>query len=274
MILRKVLFIAIASGSIAFLIITGLRSYIVDYYNRANLIDSVSTHVVDKEYVVKRPKVKTFNIVKASVVKSPSKAKYIPSIVSAKLIYENGSMDAVQMQSHKDAYVSDLLPILVKLRQDYDFSIPTALAQSWYESNFGTSWLAINANQYFGVKYSESLFKDIKKNTGKEIVRSVVRRKDDCGSKECSFVKLESRWSSFFIYAYIIDRTYAKRVKKGSEPKYARFAKALMSGNKTNYSTQKGYASSIIKIVKDNGWDKYEDITYEQALIFQEKLRQ
>lgn len=240
------------------------------FKKQASAETAIPSSVIDKSSLLSKPKpAKRFTEKVASV----KLVKYVPSVISARAIYKAGSMDAIAMESHKKAFILDVLPVLAKLRETMDFSIPCALGQCWHESNFGCSWLAINANQLFGIKYSKSLFDDIEKKAGKKMPYSFVSKRDDCGEKNCDFTKLESRWSSLYVYAYVINRTYAPRVKQGSGVKYERYAKALMSGKSANYATQKGYSDKIIKIIKDNDWGKLEDISYEKALSLKYETR-
>ena len=193
----------------------------------------------------------------------------------ARMIYDKGLMDKIDEEALKSAFIVDMLPSVVKLRERYDFSVSNAFGQAWIESNFGSSYLGVKANQLYGIKFVQSLLDSIESKASVKLNYSVIARKDDCGKKDCRFIKLGGRWSSIFVYAFLIDKRYAKRAKKyKGRPRFEAYALALSDDKGgMNYSTSKGYDKQLIKVVKQNGWQVFDSFTYEDAIAFQKKAR-
>lgn len=131
-----------------------------------------------------------------------------------------------------------------------DFKIPAAIvaAQFLLESRSGTSKLAKNANNFFGIKYTAKIKKFCKKDAKNNVI--VMRAHDDCcQTKKCKnpdkFAVFKTPEDCFRAYGNFLK---GKRYKKlYNNLNYEDWAHGL---KKAGYATDPNYATSLINIIQ------------------------
>ncbi len=140
-------------------------------------------------------------------------------------------------------YIEQYAQTAQKQQSEYGIPASIILAQGLLESSAGKSWLAINANNHFGIKCSEWKGESVKYTDDK---------KDECFRKYGSvlesyqdhseFIKNRPRYASLFE----LDRT-----------DYEGWAHGL---KKAGYATDATYAYKLISLIDNYGLHKYDNI--------------
>jgi flagellum-specific peptidoglycan hydrolase FlgJ len=163
----------------------------------------------------------------------------------------------VVTKAAKSTYMDDVLSdasvfttLAERTAKHYKIPRGIVMAQLILESNFGTTKLAIEGNNFFGHKWN-------KKTKGEGIVGNISEY-DDCGSEKCLFRKYESRWYGFHWHGKVLERY--KQGKDYTNADYKEFAKCLcgetLGTGSMNYATScndKGnpYWKALIKVIED-----------------------
>lgn len=140
------------------------------------------------------------------------------------------------------------------------YKVPASitLAQGILESASGTSELAVNARNHFGIKCKgkewsgETYYKSSKEDTGKRIY-----------DKTSCFRKYNSIEESFRDHSkFIAERPYYTNCFKSNVVDYKDFAHCL---KKSGYATDRNYAHSLINIIESYGLYAFDDVQREQV---------
>lgn len=144
------------------------------------------------------------------------------------------------------SYIEQYKNIAIREMQEYKIPASITLAQGILESAAGTSELAVNGNNHFGIKCHKGW-------TGDSL------HKDDDAKNEC-FRKYANAEASFIDHSKFLT----------SRPRYAFLFdldisdyKAWCNGlKKAGYATNPKYADILIKIIEENGLFQYDKVTF------------
>lgn len=140
------------------------------------------------------------------------------------------------------------------------YKVPASitLAQGILESASGTSELAVNAKNHFGIKCKgkewngETYYKSSKEDTGTRVY-----------NETSCFRKYNSVEESFRDHSkFIAERPYYTNCFKSNVKGYADFAKCL---KKSGYATDRHYARSLIQIIESYNLDAFDDVKQAQV---------
>jgi flagellum-specific peptidoglycan hydrolase FlgJ len=137
-------------------------------------------------------------------------------------------------------YVKRFLPIAKIEKEKFNIPISITLAQGLLESDAGSSFLALKANNHFGIK------------TWNKNVPHVIAKDD--GPKD-KFKKYDSAWESFRDHSLFLMKNNYKELHLLSKTDYKGWAKGL---EKAEYATDKQYAENLIKIIERMKLYKYD----------------
>ena len=149
------------------------------------------------------------------------------------------------------SFIKTIAQFVKKYAPKYDICVRSPIiAQAVLESDFGTSELAKNANNYFGLKYKASVANDFYIKIGSE--------QNEDGSytssvmKWCKFHSMEEGVKGYFEFIYASRYVNLKGV---SEPKtYLENIKA------DGYATSLNYVSNLMNVIEKYDLTKYDDI--------------
>lgn len=153
--------------------------------------------------------------------------------------------------SEVDAFVRRFAHVAVAEMQKFGIPASVTLAQGILESRYGTSPLAKEANNFFGVK-------------GKG---GPKKHDDCCKSKRCKkpdgFRQYASAWESFRHHSQVLmaDR-YQKRIKGSKSPKV--WAKALKAGG---YARDPHYVQKIMSTIAKYNLTRYDKENSKYTLV-------
>lgn len=156
-------------------------------------------------------------------------------------------------------FLDEYLEIATSISEKYNLPIDAILAQAVVESDYGTSQLAREANNLFGIKADNKWKGEIyKKYTREEVSKAELDKlKDkrnviDIGNGRYSveiiqdFRKYKSKDDSFADYAVrIIKSGYYDDAAKVGKNNPKKFIDLLVDGRRPRYSTDGGYAQKI-----------------------------
>lgn len=140
------------------------------------------------------------------------------------------------------------------------YKVPASitLAQGILESASGTSELAVNAKNHFGIKCKgkewsgETYYKSSKEDTGTRIY-----------DETSCFRKYNSIEESFRDHSkFIAERPYYTKCFKSNVVGYKDFAHCL---KKSGYATDRNYASNLINIIENYGLYAFDDVQRAQV---------
>ena len=132
------------------------------------------------------------------------------------------------------AYINKWKQIALLQQADYGIPASITMAQGLLESAAGTSELAVNANNHFGIKCAEDWMGD-------------VYRYDDDAKAECFRVYGDAA-ESFIDHSLFLQRTRYKTLYDIPVSDYAGWAKRL---KECGYATDPMYVHKLIKIIED-----------------------
>lgn len=162
-----------------------------------------------------------------------------------------GQSDTIPMVNRK-AFVERLVPTAQKLYQDYGVLPSVALAQAMIESNFGTSELAANYYNLFGVKTSADDPQGIDFKTQEfvndEWITIVDRFKvyqswEDSLEQHANLIFHGTTWNAQQYQAVLEGKTYQEQ------------AKGLQS---SGYATDPDYADKVIAMIEEWQLTQYD----------------
>lgn len=127
------------------------------------------------------------------------------------------------------------------------FGIPASitLAQGLLESNIGTSKLAIQNNNHFGIKCFS-----------KRCTKGHCSNFNDDHHKDF-FRNYKTAWESYRAHSVLIQKKRYKKLYKLKSTDYTNWAKGLQSAG---YATDKQYANKLIKLIKRLNLDRFDKI--------------
>ena len=144
---------------------------------------------------------------------------------------------------------------LTAIHHRFEYGIPAAitLAQGILESGVGGSYLAVNANNHFGIKChsdwnGKRIYKD---DDAKDECFRVYKNADDSYTDHALFLTSKSRYEFLFSYKITDYKKWAKGLKKAG------------------YATNPKYPTRLIDIIEKYDLAKYDKISkseYEQML--------
>ena len=149
------------------------------------------------------------------------------------------------------AYINKYKELAIKHMQQYKIPASITLAQGCLESANGTSTLAVQGNNHFGIKCHKNW-------EGETIFH------DDDAKGEC-FRKYSTAEESFKDHALYLtsQRRYAELFKiEGND--YKHWANGLKSAG---YATNPNYANELINIIEDYELYKYDSGEYEEEIV-------
>lgn len=149
----------------------------------------------------------------------------------------------------KEAFIPTLLPLAIATQQKYNIRASVLIAQSILESNWGTSGLALEANNYFGLKKVKG-YKGINLNTQEYVQGSVT-------NQNANFTVFSSVNESVDYYGYAISNfpRYAN-IKTATNVK--EYIQAIKNGG---YASDPKYVDKVLSIIKKYDLEKYDSLT-------------
>lgn len=164
------------------------------------------------------------------------------------------------MKSHRTTFLENYADLAVRESIQYGIPASIKLAQAIIESNWGTSELAVNANNYFGIKcknewQGETYFHidDDTNNKGKLI-------------PSCFRAYRESRDSWEDHSRFLKYRVYYTELFKFKKEDYISWAKGL---KKAGYATDPNYDIKLISVIEQFDLYKYDSRKYIEYFLSQ-----
>lgn len=149
-------------------------------------------------------------------------------------------------ESANQRYINKYAELAMEQMRLYGIPASITLAQGIIESSNGTGYIALNANNHFGIKGEYN---------GQFILRS-----DDKNDEK--FRKYENVGQSFEDHSRVLlKERYQSRVGQLGKDDYKGWAEGIAAGG---YATQKGYADRLVEIIELNGLQKYDQMVIEQ----------
>lgn len=127
------------------------------------------------------------------------------------------------------------------------FGIPASitLAQGLLESNIGTSKLATQNNNHFGIKCFS-----------KRCTKGHCSNFNDDHHKDF-FRNYKTAWESYRAHSVLLQKKRYKKLYKLKSTDYTNWAKGLQSAG---YATDKQYANKLIKLIKRLNLDRFDKV--------------
>lgn len=153
--------------------------------------------------------------------------------------------------SNVDEFIQRFAHVAIAEMHNYGIPASITLAQGILESRYGTSPLAKEANNFFGVKG-----------------RGGPKKHDDCcKSKRCknpdSFRRYSTAWESFRHHSHVLmAERYQKRIKRSKDPKA--WAKALKAGG---YAKDPKYVQKILNTISTYNLTMYDKKVSKYSLV-------
>lgn len=165
----------------------------------------------------------------------------------------------LKMDGSAEAFISRFAHVAQAEQAKFGIPASISLAQGLIESANGRSYLAVNGNNFFGVRsYS---------GTG-------IARHDDCctkrglkkGSSKCrrpdKFKKYATAWESWRCHSNVLmNNRYQKRIKGSKD--YKVWARALKAGG---YATDPGYANKLVRIIERYQLQRFDKLNSKYSL--------
>jgi len=164
-----------------------------------------------------------------------------------------------QERISRAGYIESFAGIAMEEMRLHGIPASIKLAQALLESDDGNSLLARKANNHFGIKCHQGW-------------DGPVFHKDDDEKNEC-FRGYKSADLSFRDHSYFLtSRARYKGLFSLSVLDYEGWAKGL---KEAGYATNPTYAEMLVKIIRDNGLDRYDTMVYrgQPMVAFEDKGR-
>lgn len=132
------------------------------------------------------------------------------------------------------------------------------IAQACLESAYGTSELAVNANNYFGLKYKANVAEDV-------YVKNATEQRLDGSyyivqsTKWCSFKSMESGIEGYF--KFINNSRYAN-LKGVKDPKTY-----LENIRSDGYATSNNYVYNLMNVIKTNDLTRFDKVENKKEVV-------
>lgn len=176
---------------------------------------------------------------------SITKNKYI-SLVFVLFFFFSSLIHAQNRRSSLyDSYILKYSPMAVQYMNNYKIPASIILAQGLLESGAGTSYLAKEGNNHFGIKCYNKW-------------KGPALYKDDDLKNEC-FKKYKDVSDSFDDHSAFLQRPHYKFLYSLSLTDYKGWAHGL---KKAGYATDKNYAPKLIKLIEDYELYRFDDGSY------------
>ena len=153
--------------------------------------------------------------------------------------------------AQKAAFFERYAPIAMEQQQKYGIPASITLAQMYLESGGGTSKLAVNGNNYFGIKCSSDWLA-----AGKPFS---LHNDDRPNEKFCNYASVED--SVLHHSQFLMGNRY-KYCRALDSTDYAGWARGLQAAG---YATNKKYASILIADIEAYGLQKYDQQAVQLA---------
>lgn len=185
----------------------------------------------------------------------------VTSLIYFVLLFYSVNLYSQTLSQTYNDYIEKYAQLAQKQQSQYGIPASIILAQGLLESSAGKSWLALNANNHFGIKCAEwngesVMHTDDKKNECFRKYGSVI----DSYQDHSEFIKNRPRYASLFE----LNRT-----------DYEGWAHGL---KKAGYATDDTYAYKLISLIDNYGLHKYdieqnrnEIITAENKPVIQQQ---
>lgn len=163
----------------------------------------------------------------------------VSAILSANVSYINAAQD-------NEAYIKKYCNIAMREMNDYGIPASITLAQGILESAAGTSRLAVQANNHFGIKCHNDW-------SGEKIYH------DDDKNNEC-FRKYDRAEESFIDHSqFLKDRSRYSFLFELDKTDYKAWAKGL---KQAGYATDPNYPKRLIELIERYDLHKYDQQSY------------
>ena len=153
--------------------------------------------------------------------------------------------------AQKAAFFEKYAPIAMEQQQKYGIPASVTLAQMYIESAGGTSRLAVEGNNYFGIKCSRDWLA-----AGKPYS---LHNDDKPNEKFCNYSSVEE--SVLHHSQFLMGDRYSKCRQCASDD-YRGWATGLQSAG---YATNRSYAALLVKDIEDYGLQKYDQMAITTA---------
>ena len=153
--------------------------------------------------------------------------------------------------AQKAAFFERYAPIAMEQQQKYGIPASITLAQMYLESGGGTSKLAVNGNNYFGIKCSSEWLA-----AGKPYS---LHNDDRPNEKFCNYSRVED--SVLHHSQFLMGSRYSK-CRACDSTDYVGWARGLQSAG---YATNKNYANILIADIKEYDLQKYDKMAVQLA---------
>ncbi len=157
------------------------------------------------------------------------------SILLVAIVAISVSAFGAQNQRYLD-YIALWKDVAIQHEQEYGIPASITLAQGLLESAAGSSELAVNANNHFGIKCTSDWMGDI-------------YRHDDDRKNDCFRVYLDAE-ESFRDHALFLQRSRYERLFTLEKSDYQGWAQGLKD---CGYATDPAYPQKLIRIIEDYG---------------------
>ena len=167
-------------------------------------------------------------------------------LVSAVLLLGVSTLLASKLQ---EDYVSEYRDIAIREMKQFGIPASITLAQGLLESGSGTSYLAVKANNHFGIKCHQDWH-------GKKVYR------DDDKKNEC-FRAYKHAEASFRDHSHFLSNRSRYAFLFDEDPTdYKAWARGL---KKAGYATNKRYADLLIDLIERYELHKFDDPSYKHV---------
>ena len=153
--------------------------------------------------------------------------------------------------AQKAAFFEKYAPIAMEQQQKYGIPASITLAQMYLESGGGTSKLAVNGNNYFGIKCSSDWLA-----AGKPYS---LHNDDRPNEKFCNYSSVED---SVLHHSQFLMGSLYKNCRAYDSTDYVGWARGLQAAG---YATNKKYASILIADIEAYGLQKYDEQAVQLA---------
>jgi murein DD-endopeptidase MepM/ murein hydrolase activator NlpD len=153
--------------------------------------------------------------------------------------------------AQKAAFFEKYAPIAMEQQQKYGIPASVTLAQMYIESGGGTSKLAMEGNNYFGIKCSRDWLA-----AGKPYS---LHSDDKPNEKFCNYSSVEE--SVLHHSQFLMGNRYAQ-CRQCSSDDYRGWATGLQSAG---YATNRNYAAMLVKDIEEYGLQKYDQMAIQSA---------
>lgn len=153
--------------------------------------------------------------------------------------------------AQKAAFFEKYAPIAMEQQQKYGIPASITLAQMYLESGGGTSKLAVNGNNYFGIKCSSEWLAADKPYS--------LHNDDRPNEKFCNYASVED---SVLHHSQFLMGSRYRNCRACDSTDYAGWARGLQAAG---YATNKKYASILIADIEAYGLQKYDQQAVQMA---------